>query len=377
MAGESTQTGLEEATGGPGVGLGAAPGIGSEALGGVGVGGVGVGGIVGATLGDLVGLGNEDGIVSGQNNESEATLDPTIHNVIIVGSGPAGYTAALYAARSELKPLVFEGIEAGGLLMTTTLVENFPGFPEGIQGPALMENMRAQAEHFGADLRMQYVDKLELTGEIKRVHSEGVIYQAKTVILAMGAAPRYLGVPGEDEFKARGVSACATCDGFFFKDKNIAVIGGGDSAMEEAIFLTRFGKTVTLIHRREQFRASAVMVARARENEKITFVTNATVNRVLGTDHVTGVEITHNGNVETLPMDGIFVAIGHDPTNELVRDQLELDEQGYVVVQGHSAHTSIPGVFAAGDLVDPTYQQAITAAGSGCRAALDAEKYLG
>ena len=343
---------------------------------------VGTSPLASVPAGNFVGLDSAIGtvnpvIATASTDESTAELDPQIHNVIIVGSGPAGYTAALYAARSELKPLVFEGIEAGGLLMTTTMVENYPGFPHGIQGPALMEDMRAQAEHFGADLKMQYVDKLELTGEIKKVHSEGVIYQAKTVILAMGAAPRYLGVPGETDFKSRGVSACATCDGFFFKDKNIAVVGGGDSAMEEAIYLTRFGKSVTLIHRRDEFRASAVMVARAKENEKITFVTNATVNRVLGDDKVTAIEITHNGEIETLPMDGIFVAIGHDPTNELVKDQVKLDEQGYVWVDGHSAATSIPGVFAAGDLIDPMYQQAITAAGSGCRAALDAEKYLG
>lgn len=301
-----------------------------------------------------------------------------VHDVIIIGSGPAGYTAAIYAARAELQPLVFEGIEFGGSLMTTTEVENFPGFREGIMGPDLMEQMRAQAERFGADLRMQLVDAVRLDGDIKTVISEGEEYQARTVILAMGSATRYLGVPGEQELLGRGVSSCATCDGFFFRDHDIAVIGGGDSAMEEATFLTKFARSVTVIHRREEFRASPIMLDRARQNDKIRFITNSTVNKVLGEQKVSGLELrdTQSGELSTLDVTAMFVAIGHDPRSEIIRDQVDCDAAGYVTVSHPSTATSVPGVFACGDLVDSHYQQAITAAGSGCRAALDAQHYL-
>ncbi|MBD0024310.1 thioredoxin-disulfide reductase [Gordonia pseudamarae] len=308
--------------------------------------------------------------------ETERT-DP-IHDVIIVGSGPAGYTAAVYAARAELSPVLFEGTQFGGALMTTTEVENYPGFRGGIQGPDLMDQMREQALRFNADLRMEDVDTLRLDGPIKEVEVFGEVHRARSVILAMGAAARYLGVPGEQELLGRGVSACATCDGFFFKDQDIAVIGGGDSAMEEATFLTKFARSVTLIHRREEFRSSKIMLERARANEKIRFVTNATVGKVLGDTSVTGLELvdTVTGETSTLDVTGMFVAIGHDPRSELVRGQVDLDDEGYVSVQGRSTYTSVPGVFACGDLVDHTYRQAITAAGSGCAAAIDAERWL-
>lgn len=301
-----------------------------------------------------------------------------VHDVIIIGSGPAGYTAAVYAARAELNPVVFEGVEYGGLLMQTTEVENFPGFQKGIMGPDLMEEMRAQAERFGADLRQEDVEKVDLTGEIKKVWAYGEEYQARAVILATGAAPRYLHVPGEQEMLGRGVSACATCDGFFFKDKQIAVVGGGDSAMEEADFLTKFGETVTLIHRRDEFRASKIMEERARNNPKIKFLTNAKVVEVKGDKSVETlvVEDTQTGEQQDVAMDAMFVAIGHDPRTTVFEGQVELQENGYVKVDEPSTRTSLPGVFAAGDLVDSHYQQAITAAGSGCRAALDAEAYL-
>lgn len=303
---------------------------------------------------------------------------PTIHDVIIIGSGPAGYTAAVYAARAELNPLVFEGMDFGGLLMQTTEVENFPGFPEGIMGPTLMENMRNQAERFGADLRMEDVVRVELDGDIKKVFTDDEEFHARTVILVTGAAPRYLGVPGEEKLLGHGVSACATCDGFFFKDRQIAVIGGGDSAMEEADFLTRFGEKVTLIHRRDEFRASKIMEERARNNPKIDMIMNATVVEVLGEGTVQGLRLqdTVTGETREIPMDAMFVAIGHDPRTEVFAGQVELQDNGYVKVAEPSTATSIPGVFAAGDLVDSRYQQAVTAAGSGCRAALDAEAYL-
>lgn len=301
-----------------------------------------------------------------------------VHDVIIIGSGPAGYTAAVYAARAELNPVVFEGVEYGGLLMQTTEVENFPGFQKGIMGPDLMEEMRAQAERFGADLRQEDVEKVDLTGEIKKVWAYGEEYQARAVILATGAAPRYLHVPGEQEMLGRGVSACATCDGFFFKDKQIAVVGGGDSAMEEADFLTKFGENVTVIHRRDEFRASKIMEERARNNPKIKFLTNAKVVEVKGDKSVDTlvVEDTQTGERKDVAMDAMFVAIGHDPRTTVFEGQVELQENGYVKVEEPSTRTSLPGVFAAGDLVDSHYQQAITAAGSGCRAALDAEAYL-
>ncbi|SDC80450.1 thioredoxin-disulfide reductase [Actinokineospora iranica] len=301
-----------------------------------------------------------------------------IRNVIIIGSGPAGYTAAVYAARAQLDPLVFEGSQFGGALMTTTEVENFPGFRDGIMGPDLMEQMRAQAERFGAELRPEDVESVELTGPVKYVHANGVRYAAKAVILAMGAAARYLNVPGEQELLGRGVSACATCDGFFFRDQDIAVLGGGDSAMEEATFLTRFARSVTIIHRREEFRASKIMLERARANEKIRWQLNSEVLEVLGDSTVKGLKLrdTVTGDTSELDVTGFFVAIGHDPRSALVTGQVDVDDEGYVITQGQSTYTNVDGVFAAGDLVDHTYRQAITAAGSGCAAAIDAERWL-
>ena len=302
-----------------------------------------------------------------------------VHDVIVIGSGPAGYTAAIYTARALLKPLVFEGTSFGGALMTTTEVENYPGFRSGITGPELMDEMREQALHFGADLQMEDVESVSLSGPIKEVVTAGgETHRARAVILAMGAAPRYLGVPGEQELLGRGVSSCATCDGFFFKDQDIAVIGGGDSAMEEATFLTRFARSVTLVHRREEFRASKIMLERARTNDKISFLTNTAVLAVEGESTVTGLRVrdTVTGKESTLAVTGVFIAIGHDPRSELVRDAVEVDPAGYVVVGQHSTATSLAGVFAAGDLVDHTYRQAITAAGSGCAAAIDAERWL-
>ncbi|HWE90585.1 MAG TPA: thioredoxin-disulfide reductase [Pseudonocardiaceae bacterium] len=301
-----------------------------------------------------------------------------VRNVIIVGSGPAGYTAAVYAARAQLNPLVFEGSQFGGALMTTTDVENFPGFRDGIMGPDLMEQMRAQAERFGAELRPEDVESVELSGDVKYVTANGERYAAQAVILAMGAAARYLHVPGEQNLLGHGVSACATCDGFFFRDQDIAVVGGGDSAMEEATFLTRFARSVTVIHRRNEFRASRIMLARAQANEKIRWLTNAQPTEILGDGTVTGIRLrdTVTGETSELPVTGVFMAIGHDPRSELVRDQVDLDPDGYVRTQGSGTYTNLDGVFAAGDLVDRTYRQAITAAGSGCAAAIDAERWL-
>jgi thioredoxin reductase (NADPH) len=303
----------------------------------------------------------------------------TVHNVIIIGSGPAGYTAALYAARAQLAPVVFEGTSFGGALMTTTDVENYPGFRDGIMGPELMDQMREQAQRFGADLRMEDIESVWLDGPVKSVTTaDGETLHARTVILAMGAAARYLGVPGEQELLGRGVSACATCDGFFFRDQDIAVIGGGDSAMEEATFLTRFARSVTLVHRRDEFRASKIMLERARSNDKIKFITNSIVVGVDGDTTVTGLRLkdTVSGKESTLPVTGVFVAIGHDPRSELVRGAVDLDPAGYVLVKDNTTYTSLDGVFAAGDLVDHTYRQAVTAAGTGCSAALDAERWL-
>jgi thioredoxin reductase (NADPH) len=303
----------------------------------------------------------------------------TVHNVIIIGSGPAGYTAALYAARAQLAPVVFEGTSFGGALMTTTEVENYPGFTDGIMGPELMDQMRGQALRFGADLRMEDIESVSLDGPVKSVTTaEGETVQARAVILAMGAAARYLGVPGEQELLGRGVSSCATCDGFFFRDQDIAVIGGGDSAMEEATFLTKFARSVTLVHRREEFRASKIMLDRARSNDKIRFITNSIVIGVEGDGTVTGLRLqdTVTGKESTLPVTGVFVAIGHDPRSGLVRGAVDLDAEGYVLVKGNTTYTSLDGVFAAGDLVDHTYRQAVTAAGTGCSAAIDAERWL-
>ncbi|HWM59141.1 MAG TPA: thioredoxin-disulfide reductase [Pseudonocardia sp.] len=301
-----------------------------------------------------------------------------VRQLIIIGSGPAGYTAAVYAARAQLSPLVFEGTQFGGALMTTTEVENYPGFTDGIMGPDLMTQMRGQAERFGAELRAEDVEQVSLTDDIKTVVANGVTYRARAVILAMGAAARYLNVPGEQQLLGRGVSSCATCDGFFFRDRDIAVIGGGDSAMEEATFLTRFARSVTIVHRRDEFRASRIMLERARNDPKIRWETNAEVVEVLGELTVSGLKLrdTRTGQERVLEVSGMFVAIGHDPRSELVRDQLEVDEAGYVRVEVPSTRTGIAGVFACGDLVDHTYRQAVTAAGSGCAAAIDAERWL-
>jgi thioredoxin reductase (NADPH) len=307
----------------------------------------------------------------------EASSPGAARDVVIIGSGPAGYTAAVYAARAQLRPLVFEGVEYGGALMTTTEVENYPGFPEGLAGPELMEQMRQQALRFGAELHSVDVDAVELRGRIKTVHAGGVNYSAHAVILAMGASSRDLGVPGEHELRGRGVSTCATCDGFFFRDQDVAVVGGGDSAMEEATFLTRFARSVTIVHRKDSFRASRVMLERARSNHRIKWRLNAEITQVVGESRVTSARLrdTHDGAESELGVTGVFTAVGHIPRSQLVQDQIQLDEDGYVVtIRG--TQTNLDGVFAAGDLVDRTYRQAITAAGSGCAAALDAERWL-
>ena len=304
----------------------------------------------------------------------------TVHELIIIGSGPAGYTAAIYAARAALKPIVFEGaLDSGGALMTTTEVENFPGFPDGVMGPDLMGQMRAQAERFGARLITDDVEAVDLTGEVKRVtDSAGKVWEAKAVILAMGSGYRKLGVDGEERLSGRGVSWCATCDGAFFRDKPIAVIGGGDSAVEEATFLTRFASRVTLVHRRDELRASKAMASRAEKDPKLDFAWNSVVESINGDARVESVTLRDTATEETrrLEVSGVFVAIGHDPRSALVKGQVELDGAGYVKVVAGSQATNLPGVFACGDLVDHTYRQAITAAGSGCRAALDAERWL-
>lgn len=309
-----------------------------------------------------------------------ATDDQDVRNVIIIGSGPAGYTAAVYAARANLQPVLFEGaVTAGGALMNTTEVENFPGFKDGIMGPALMEEMRAQAERFGAELVTDDIESVSLDGEIKSVvDGESRTWRARSIILAMGSAYRELGLPDEKRLSGHGVSWCATCDGFFFRDQDIAVVGGGDSAIEEATFLTKFAKSVTLIHRRDELRASKIMAERALTNDKIRFAWNSEVASVNGGDKLSGVTLrdTTTGETSELAVTGLFIAIGHDPRNELVKGVVDLDDEGYVLVQGRSTLTNLPGVFACGDLVDHTYRQAITAAGSGCAAALDAEKFL-
>jgi thioredoxin reductase (NADPH) len=302
-----------------------------------------------------------------------------IHEIIVIGSGPAGYTAALYAARAQLKPLVFEGsVTAGGALMNTTEVENFPGFPGGIQGPDLMDAMRKQAERFGAELRAEDVTEVDLKADPKRVIVEGETYLARAVIIATGSRYRELGVPGEKKLSGHGVSWCATCDGFFFREQEIAVVGGGDSAMEEALFLTRFAKTVTVIHRRDELRASKIMQERAFANPKIKFRWNSEVSQILGDTKITGLRLRDavTGEESELAVGGVFVAIGHDPRSELFAGQLATDAEGYLLVDQPSARTAIPGVFACGDVVDHTYRQAVTAAGTGCAAALDAERYL-
>ncbi|PID98387.1 MAG: thioredoxin-disulfide reductase [Actinobacteria bacterium] len=305
--------------------------------------------------------------------------ETSLHDVVIVGSGPAGYTSAIYTARAGLRPVVIAGsISAGGALMTTTDIENFPGFPEGIMGPELMEAMRAQAERFGADIRFQDATAVSLEGEVKTVTVEDEVLQARAVILATGSEYRHLGVEGEERLMGRGVSYCATCDGFFFRDKVLAVVGGGDSAMEEATFLTRFASKVYVIHRRDELRASKAMVDRAMNDPKIEFVWNSTVAEIRGDEKVESVtlESTVDGSHSSLDLDGVFVAIGHLPRSGMVQGQLELDEAGYIRVEEPSSATQLEGVFACGDVVDHTYRQAITAAGSGCRAALDAERWL-
>ncbi|MCX4578898.1 thioredoxin-disulfide reductase [Streptomyces sp. NBC_01571] len=304
-----------------------------------------------------------------------------IRNVIVIGSGPAGYTAALYTARASLKPLVFEGaVTAGGALVQTTEVENFPGFRDGIMGPELMDNMRAQAERFGAELVPDDIVEVDLTGTVKTVtDSAGTVHRAKAVIVATGSQHRKLGLPGEDALSGRGVSYCATCDGFFFREHDIVVVGGGDTAMEEATFLSRFAKSVTIVHRRDTLRASKTMQDRAFADPKISFAFNSEVAEI----HEDGGKLagltlrdTVTGETSRLPATGLFVAIGHDPRTDLVTGQLDLDGEGYLKVASPSTRTNIAGVFGAGDVVDHTYRQAITAAGSGCAAALDAERYL-
>ncbi|MEU4143446.1 thioredoxin-disulfide reductase [Streptomyces parvulus] len=303
-----------------------------------------------------------------------------VRNVIIIGSGPAGYTAALYTARASLKPLVFEGaVTAGGALMNTTEVENFPGFQDGIMGPELMDNMRAQAERFGADLIPDDVVAVDLSGEIKTVtDTAGTVHRAKAVIVTTGSQHRKLGLPNEDALSGRGVSWCATCDGFFFKDQDIAVIGGGDTAMEEATFLSRFAKSVTIVHRRDTLRASKAMQERAFADPKISFVWDSEIAEVQGDQKLAGLKLRNvkTGELSDLPVTGLFIAIGHDPRTELFKGQLDLDPEGYLKVEAPSTRTNLTGVFGAGDVVDHTYRQAITAAGTGCAAALDAERYL-
>ncbi|MFJ9313419.1 thioredoxin-disulfide reductase [Pimelobacter simplex] len=305
------------------------------------------------------------------------TTEP--RNVIVVGSGPSGYTAAIYAARAQLNPLVFEGsVTAGGALMNTTEVENFPGFRDGIQGPALMDEMRAQAERFGAELIADDIVEVDLTGEIKVVKTATDTYTARAVILATGSGYRKLDLPNEEKLSGRGVSYCATCDGFFFREQHIAVVGGGDSAVEEATFLTRFGSKVSLIVRRDELRASKIMQERAFADPKLEIIWNSVVDTINGDDSLTSLTLrdTVTGEKSELPATGLFVAIGHIPRSELLVGQVDLDDNGYVLVRPGSTATNIPGVFAAGDLVDHTYRQAITAAGTGCSAALDAERYL-
>ncbi|TGB09042.1 thioredoxin-disulfide reductase [Streptomyces sp. MZ04] len=303
-----------------------------------------------------------------------------VRNVIIIGSGPAGYTAALYTARASLKPLVFEGaVTAGGALMNTTEVENFPGFQDGVMGPELMDNMRAQAERFGAELVPDDVIAVDLSGEIKTVtDTAGTVHRAKTVIVTTGSQHRKLGLPNEDALSGRGVSWCATCDGFFFKDQDIAVIGGGDTAMEEATFLSRFAKSVTIVHRRDSLRASKAMQDRAFADPKIKFVWDSEVAEIKGEQKLSGLTLRNlkTGETSELPVTGLFIAIGHDPRTELFKGQLELDDEGYLKVEAPSTRTNMTGVFGAGDVVDHTYRQAITAAGTGCSAALDAERFL-
>ena len=310
----------------------------------------------------------------------EAAEGTEVRNVIIIGSGPAGYTAAIYTARAGLKPLLFEGsVTAGGALMNTTEVENFPGFPDGVMGPDLMDGLRKQAERFGAELVTDDVIEVDLSGPVKRVvDGNDEVHLAHTVIIATGSGYRELGLLDEKRLSGHGVSWCATCDGFFFREKRIVVVGGGDTAMEEATFLTRFGQSVTIVHRRGELRASKIMQERATSNPKISFEWNSEVSAILGEDKVTGLKLrdTRTGDEREISADGLFIAIGHDPRSELFKGQIELDDEGYVKVAAPSTRTNLEGVFACGDVVDHTYRQAITAAGTGCAAALDAERFL-
>ena len=309
----------------------------------------------------------------------EQTKSDRIENVIIVGGGPAGYTAALYAARAELEPLVIEGFQWGGQLQNTTDVENYPGYPEGIMGPEMMNEFRSQAERFGARYITDDATELELSdGGLQTVRVGKDEHRARAVILSMGAEPKRLGLPGEMELSGRGVSTCGVCDGAFFKGEDVVVIGGGDSAMEDSIFVSKFARKLTIVHRRDEFRASKIMQERALANPKIEVIWNATVSEILGEGAVTGVRLhdTVTGEEREMPTDGVFMAIGHDPNTSLFTGQLDLDENGYVVVQEPRTHTSVPGVFAAGDVTDTIYKQAVTAAGQGCKAAIDAERFL-
>ena len=318
--------------------------------------------------------------MDGSDQDERSAVSDEIRNVIIIGSGPAGYTAATYAARANLAPLVFEGsVTAGGALMNTTDVENFPGFPEGVMGPELMDHLRRQAERFGAELVTDDVTSVELVGDVKVVtDGSGTVHRAHTVILAMGSGYRELGLADEKRLSGHGVSWCATCDGFFFRGQHIVVVGGGDTALEEATFLTRFAETVTVVHRRDSLRASKVMQDRAFANEKISFAWNSEVVAIHGEDKVSGLRLrdTVTGDEREIEATGLFVAIGHDPRSELLPGQVDLDDEGYVLVEGRTQQTNLPGVFACGDLVDHVYRQAVTAAGTGCAAALDAERYL-
>ncbi len=315
------------------------------------------------------------------NVNGQTPVDGKIHNVIIVGSGPAGLTAAIYTARGNLEPLVIEGYQAGGQLMLTSEVENYPGFKEGIMGPELMMEFRAQAERFGAQYITKNVTQVDLTGAVKQVWVDDELYLARSVIISTGASANLLGLENESRLMGRGVSTCATCDGFFFRDKTIAVVGGGDSAMEEATFLTRFASKVYIIHRRQGFRASKIMLDKAQNNPKIKFILDTVVTDVLGAEIVSGVNLKNvvTGAEKELPLDGLFIAIGHTPNTDLFREQVEMDKTGYILTSTDKSHvtaTNLPGVFACGDVQDSRYRQAVTAAGSGCAAALDAEHYL-
>jgi thioredoxin reductase (NADPH) len=301
-----------------------------------------------------------------------------VRNVIVIGSGPAGFTAALYTARADLEPLVLKGLEAGGQLMLTTEVENYPGFADGIMGPELMDQMEKQAQRFGAEILAVHVTEVDLSSRPFLVKAGDQSWHAKTVIISTGATARWLGIPGEEKLRGRGVSACATCDGFFFRDRELLVVGGGDTAMEEATFLTKFASKVTIVHRRDAFRASKVMQDRVFANDKIDVMWNTVLDEIDGDDAVTGAvarDVT-TGETRTVAADGVFMAIGHDPTTSLFRDQLPVDENGYLIVHEPSTATDVPGVFAAGDVTDHTYRQAVTAAGQGCKAAIDAERFL-